>query len=260
MDKFYLIDAFTGDGAAGNPCAVVFVSDLSDTARLHEIAIVLNQPATTFLLKKEDGHYGVRWFAPESEIDLCGHGSLAATWLLAQQQPERTSFTLNYSKGSIVGTVVGDAVRIAGDTILSEEQEIPEHVQKGFKATVLSYHHNWNKPIVVLDDLAALKGLEVDWPVLESSDTFAYAVTAKDKGGKYDFQSRVILPHLKKREDQATGSAQMVLAPYWSKVLGKQAFNAFQCSERGGRMALAYDGSKVEITAQCRYRGMGELV
>jgi predicted PhzF superfamily epimerase YddE/YHI9 len=260
MDKFYLIDAFVGDGAKGNPCAVVFVDDLSDAVRLQEIAVVLNQPATTFLQPQEDGGYKVRWFAPESEIDLCGHGSLAAVWLLAQQQPERSEFSLTYSKGEIVGHYREGFVTIAGDAILSEEQGVPEHVRAGFKSEVLSYHHNWNKPIVVLKDVSSLEMLAIDWPALEASETVAYVLTAKDAHGPYDFQSRVILPHLKKREDQATGSAQMVLTPYWSTILNKQVFKAFQCSARGGRMDLSYRDGKVGITTQCRYRGMGELI
>lgn len=260
MHKYYLVDAFVGDSALGNPCAIVFMDNLGDDLLLQEIAITLNQPATTFLNDNKDGSYQVRWFAPESEIDLCGHGSVAAVWLINTLRAERNSVTLNYAKGQIWGSMVDDFVMITGDAILSEERSIPHYVQKGFSGQITAYHDNWNKPIVVLEKADDLRSLHCNWPILEAADTFAYVLTALDDSGQYDFLSRVILPHLSKREDQATGSAQLVLAPFWSKQLGQNNLKTFQVSERGGRMDLKMDGYMVEIHAQCRYRGMGELV
>ncbi|MEX2596259.1 MAG: PhzF family phenazine biosynthesis protein, partial [Salibacteraceae bacterium] len=85
-----------------------------------------------------------------------------------------------------------------------------------------------------------------------------YAATAPAKD--YDCVSRVLLPFITKLEDAATGSAHMVLAPYWCDRLGKNTIHAFQASERGGEMRCKIEGTEVELIANCSVFAKGELL
>lgn len=75
--KQFVVDAFTDRLFAGNPAAVcVLEAPLSD-ARMQAVAIENNLSETAFLEKRADGKFGLRWFTPGGEIDLCGHATLA---------------------------------------------------------------------------------------------------------------------------------------------------------------------------------------
>ncbi|MEZ4721725.1 MAG: PhzF family phenazine biosynthesis protein [Flavobacteriales bacterium] len=254
QDEFYLLNAFTGENAKGNPACVILLDDISDTDRLHKLARSFNQPATTFL-KKRDVGYDVRWFAPDAEIPLCGHGTVAATWLFTKILKQSGPIEFHYAGGVITGSESGDQVVIEGEAIQAEEQPIPEHVVKGFHGKAVGYWGSGEKNIVLLDSEESVRTMEPDWNALRGSRTFGYVITAQ--GSDYDCVSRVMLPYVSFLEDQATGSAHMLLAPYWSKRLNKSRLDAFQASERGGHMICEVDNDRVRLLATADQIGHG---
>ena len=52
-------------------------------------------------------------------------------------------------------------------------------------------------------------------------------------------------------EDPVTGSAHSVIVPYWAERLGRDAFSAWQASERGGRLSCRLDGDRVVLGGRC---------
>lgn len=246
INDCWWVNVFTGPNALGNQTAVVLLGSIDDTDRLHTMAKHINLPATTFLSKHKDG-YHIRWFAADAEIGLCGHGTVGATWVLSQ-------FGLNdipfyYNGGMLLGRMESGMVALNATAILATPSEVPEHVQRGFCGKVLSYHTSMDKQLVVLESEDAVRSMHPNWEALRTSDTFGYVITAQ--GVDYDCVSRVILPYVSFLEDQATGSAHMMLGPYWSQRLGKAEIQAYQASRRGGQMRVRVQDNQVTLLASC---------
>ena len=63
--------------------------------------------------------------------------------------------------------------------------------------------------------------------------------------------SRYFAPAKGVPEDPVTGGAHCMLAPYWSRRLGRTAFRAFQASRRGGEIVCRLIGGRVELEGGC---------
>ena len=79
--KQYVVDAFTDRLFSGNPAAVCIMDEWISDEQMLSIAKENNLSDTAFAVKEGDG-YRLRWFTPEAEIDLCGHATLAAGFII----------------------------------------------------------------------------------------------------------------------------------------------------------------------------------
>ena len=75
------VDAFTAEPFAGNPAAVCLLQAPRDAAWMQQVAAEMNLAETAFLERRNDG-FGLRWFTPTIEVDLCGHATLASAHVL----------------------------------------------------------------------------------------------------------------------------------------------------------------------------------
>jgi len=75
----------------------------------------------------------------------------------------------------------------------------------------------------------------------------------------YDFTSRFFAPADGIFEDPVTGSAHAALTPYWSNVLGKTDFVAYQASSRGGILKVRLAGDRVLIAGEMVVVATGDL-
>ena len=254
--EYYLVNAFTGENALGNQTCVLLLDDISDSKKLQSLAKDFNLPATTFLKKTGNG-YDIRWFSTDMEIGLCGHGTVAATWVLTKVLGESDKVEFKYAEGKIVGGVSDDFVQIESAAFENEQIVIPDHVQAGFSRKVRGYFKTANKDIVLLDSEKTVQTMKPNWKVLLRADTFGYVITADSE--KYDFVSRTILPFVSSQEDQATGSSHLMLTPFWAERLEKNNFHAFQSSDRGGDVLCELDGDMVRLKAKCHVFAQGAL-
>ena len=81
MHRLTVVDAFTARPFAGNPAAICLLSQPADEQWMRNIAVEMNLAETAFLMPEQDG-YRLRWLTPETEVDLCGHATLASAHLL----------------------------------------------------------------------------------------------------------------------------------------------------------------------------------
>ena len=77
----FQVDAFSKHIFTGNPAAVCPLKDWLPDTMLQNIAAVNNLAETAFF-KKQRKHYEIRWFTPITEVDLCGHATLASAHVL----------------------------------------------------------------------------------------------------------------------------------------------------------------------------------
>ena len=256
------VDAFTDAAFSGNPAAVALLNRERDDAFLQSLATEMNLSETAFPLLGPDGEWTLRWFTPATEVDLCGHATLATAHVLFDREivtGDRVSFStrsgplicLRVDEGIMMDFPAAPAQRCAPIDGLAEALGVPV-VDQGQSFDLLAQ----------LDDPAAVAELTPDLAAIATLDTRAVVVTAAgDIGdGGADFVSRVFGPRVGVPEDPVTGSAHCITGPWWAERLGRTQLRAHQVSARGGQLGVTMAGDRVELTGRAVTVMEGQLV
>ena len=245
----YQVDAFTNQTFEGNPAAVCPLKAWLPTEKMLAIAAENNLSETAFFVKKEEGAYDLRWFTPALEIDLCGHATLAAAFVIFEKLGHTQNRIDFHSKSGLLSVTKREEFLYLD--FPSRKPETPKEVPVSLAEGTA---FNGVKPISVLksrDYLVVFESekqiLEIvpDLRLLEQIDTLGIIITSK--GTNADFVSRFFAPRAGVNEDPVTGSAHCTLIPYWAEFLGKSVLTAYQLSERKGFVKCEMLGSRVKI-------------
>lgn len=260
MNNFLITSVFenASKGLLGNNAAVVELKHLISKDEMARIAADFNQPATTFLIKEKEGHYRSFWFAPDGEIDLCGHGSLAAAVFLREFHGINKAI-LHYQDGFIKVGYSEEAFHLWIEPIeVIDHLPNPEGLAEALGVEVHDYFSTSNKDIVLLKSEDDLRNMKPDFMALAKLPAFGYAVTAPGKD--VDFVSRTLVPKVQQLEDHATGSSHAILTPFWSERLMKSTMKALQLSPRGGDFTCEMHMNQVLLKGHARLWLKGELI
>lgn len=243
----YQVDAFADAAFTGNPAAVVPLEEWLPDETLLAIAAENNLAETAFFVRG-DGECELRWFTPAVEVDLCGHATLAAAFVLSTVvEPGRDRFVFTTRTAGTL-TVTRQGERYVLD--FPARPAVPVVPPPGLVAALggpePSAVLKARDLVVVYEDAGAVLALRPDLPRLAALDGFAVCVTAPGVGG-VDFVSRFFAPGQGIPEDPVTGSAHCTLIPYWAERLGKTVLSARQVSARGGNLACELAGDRVKI-------------
>ncbi len=258
MENFAIISAFSDieHGRLGNNAAVILSQNRLEKSEMSAIAFELQQPATTFLFPIKPGHYEVFWFAPDGEIDLCGHGSLAAAAFLNNFKSEEKA-VLHYEKGFIKVGYENNSHYLWIDPIeVIDHQKAPEGLESALGKEIHDYFTTANKHIVILKSEEDVQSMKPDFNALAKLEPFGYAVSAPAK--EVDFVSRTLVPKVQQLEDHATGSSHAVLVPFWAERLMKSEMESLQLSPRGGAFHSEIHMNKVLLKGQTRLIVQGQ--
>ncbi|PHR42625.1 MAG: phenazine biosynthesis PhzC/PhzF protein [Fluviicola sp.] len=252
--KFWLITVFSDrpNDILGNVSAVVQLDDEIENEKMQLIANDLNQPATTFIWEKDDT-WNIRWFAPDAEIPLCGHGTMAAVALfhsLGKSIP-----TIRYASGQVSGFTENDKIFSALNKGSFNVSPTPEGLEEALGVEIIEHYASSDKNIVVLKSEKELQEMQPNFDALRKLKPFGYAITAK--GDSVDFVSRTLVPKVQQLEDHATGSSHTVLVPFWSERLKKNKLSSQQLSRRGGKFECILDSDKVVLGGEYEIIGEG---
>ncbi len=245
----FQLDAFTERLFAGNPAAVVPLTQTLPEPLMLSIAAENNLSETAYILKRSPGRYDIRWFTPVTEARLCGHATLASAEVVFRfLEPglDEIRFASRHS-GELV-------VRRASRGML--ELDFPTYAVKIVKkgpvsdeavgARVLEWHGSANGAwIAVLENEETVRGLRPDLAALERAGAAlcVCSVGSRDSGGpSRDYVYRYFDPVDGIPEDPVTGSANCYLAPLFAARLGKREFRAAQLSRRGGELFVRLEG------------------
>ncbi len=257
--KIYQIDAFTDHIFGGNPAAVCILDDWLDTKVMQAIAQENNLAETAFIVQ-QNATYELRWFTPETEVDLCGHATLASAYVLYHYHGhlENTIRFYSHRSGELLvqkannNYMVMDfpsdkIVAIQGNTELNKAIGLtPERTIKGKTDYLLVYNSQ-----------EEIEQIEPNFTLLDKLDCRGVIVSAP--GDEVDFVSRFFAPQCGIPEDPVTGSAHTTMTPYWSKVFGKTEMTAKQLSKRGGDLVCEYLGERVKISGKAVPYLIGEI-
>ena len=245
--SLYQVDAFTSRVFGGNPAAVVPLSSWLDDATLQAIAAENNLSETAFFVGGS-GRYAIRWLTPQTEVDLCGHATLASAFVIfTRLEPGTDAVEFSSKGGTLRVTRAGDLLALDFPSRPARPVDLAGALQAALGARP--------KEVWAARDLMAVyetedevRELKPDLPLLSAFDSFAVLVTAP--GREADFVSRFFAPRQGVPEDPVTGSAHCTLVPYWAKRLGKSTLYARQVSARGGELFCEDKGDRVSIAGR----------
>lgn len=257
---FYLIDAFvTGHPFSGNPAAVVILEGLSEwpeEAWMQGVGMEFNQAETAFLLAESSGDYGLRWFTPKAEVDLCGHATMASTEaLFAHGTLASSGVTFHTKSGPLVCTIDQSVIGMDFPAKPFEPGNAPTDA---FEDAVY-WGNNKMDWMVELGSEAAVKNYRPDFRMIEELGMRGLIITAKSETKDLDYVCRFFAPQVGVPEDHVTGSAHCCLAPYWGAKLGLKRLAGLQASPRGGVVVATLRQDRVLLEGKCRVFGSGRL-
>lgn len=247
------VDAFIDGPFSGNPAAVVVLDGYPADSWMQAVAGELNLSETAFVVPVDDpdGDFRLRWFTPRTEVDICGHATLASAHCLFD---DGTVGPIRFLTRSGVLTVARSGDELTMD--FPVRPAVPIDVPAGL-AAALGTEPVWtglggtNDVLCELADEATVRALAPDVSALTWVDARGIIVTARaDDGRGYDFVSRFFAPRVGVAEDPVTGSAHTVLAPYWAEKIGRTALLGFQASRRGGRIGVEVLGDRVALSGR----------
>lgn len=239
------VDAFAGQPFTGNPAAVVVLESWLDDAVMQAVAAENNLSETAFLVKEADG-WRVRWFTPKVEVDLCGHATLAAGWVVLNRVENGDTITFASTSGPLTVSRAGDRLVLDFPSNAPRSTMFPDHIERILGKPVREVLATKDHLVCVLDSAEAVASLVPDLGGIATLSKWALIVTAPGEG-EVDFVSRFFAPRKGVAEDPVTGSAHCVLTPFWAKRLGKTAMEARQLSKRGGTLFVENCGDRIHI-------------
>jgi PhzF family phenazine biosynthesis protein len=250
--ELHLIDAFADGPFTGNPAAVVLLPTPRPEEWMQRVAMEMNQAETAFLLRQEGG-FSLRWFTPNSEVDLCGHATLAsAHYLWEANHLDRGSIARFHTRSGWLTAARRDDGSITLDfpAIASHAAESPPDMAAALGAEPREVLRGSFDLLCVMNDAATVRALRPDLAAIARWDTRGVLVTAPGDVPGIDFVSRCFFPALGVPEDPVTGSAHCALAPYWRGILGRDEVVGFQASARGGTVRGTVAGDRVHLTGR----------
>ena len=253
---FFQVDAFADRPLTGNPAAVLPLERWLDDAVMQAIAAENNLSETAFTIPSEtdDADFHLRWFTPTSEVDLCGHATIAAGHALI------TGNALRFATRAGILVVSRRDGRLELDLPVPALREVNEPELN--RALGIAESSAWladgcnDAAIIELADEAAVRAVEPDFVALRGVHRMA-VLTAR--GQTEDVVSRVFVPYLGIDEDPVTGSAHAALVPYWTERLGRNEFTALQASKRTGILHCRLEGDRAVLGGHCHTVIVGQF-
>lgn len=264
--RLYQLDAFTDRLFAGNPAAVVPLTEWLPDERMQQIAAENNLAETAFYVRTgDDAHYHIRWFTPTVEVDLCGHATLATAHVVfyLEETPDSDEIFFDSRSGPLK-VCRGETNWLTLDFPIDVVQRAnvqPPALLTSLGEKPLAVFRGKTDYMVVYETQSQVEALTPDFREMATVPARGIIATAPanaDSG--VDFVSRFFGPQSGGDEDPVTGSAHTTLVPYWAEKLGKNELTARQLSARGGYLKCTLNGDRVDISGQVQVYMRGEIL
>jgi len=257
--NYYIADAFADRQFSGNPAGVCILEEPLPEDLMQHIANENNLAETAFVVPREDGDCDLRWFTPVTEIDLCGHATLASAFILHEMLGAGKAVYRFHTQSGLLEVTPKENNLYEMDFPAwpLRQVEVTEQMRQAIGCGILEAHLARDL-ILLLEDEAAVQNLRPDLRAVAAlPEAFGVAVTAK--GVSCDFVSRFFAPGEGIPEDHVTGSLHCMLIPFWAARLGKDVLTARQLSPRGGTLYCGNHGERVKMAGRARLYLKGEI-
>lgn len=258
--KIFQVDAFSKELYGGNPAAVCVLNSWLTDSQMQQIATENNLAETAFVVKTGFEEYAIRWFTPVVEVDLCGHATLASSFVLFryyEQESDRLAF--HSIRSGLLGVSKDDDLLTLDFPIdVCRPSAISTELIEGIGFAPVEVFQGKTDLMLVLESEEQVLSMRPNFVKIASAAGIR-GVIVTAPGDKVDFVSRFFAPQAGIPEDPVTGSAHTTLTPYWAKRLGKDRLEAIQLSERRGHLTCQLKGERVEISGNAVLYMAGEI-
>lgn len=256
--KQYIVDAFTDKPFAGNPAAVCVMDKWPAETSMMKLAMENNLSETAFIVKEETG-YHLRWFTPSTEVELCGHATLASSFVILNFfEPESKSVSFNTLSGVLTVHRSGELYEMDFPTYTLKEIPVTDDMERAFGIRPVKAVLGLDL-ICVFETEDQVRNMEPDQALLKTIEGRIQNATAE--GSDSDCVSRSFCPKVAIPEDPVCGSAHCQIADYWSQVLGKKSIKAYQASKRGGYLYCELrNNGRISISGKAALVAVSEIV
>lgn len=250
MLRLYQIDAFTSKLFHGNPAGVCPLEAWLPDHLMQNIAMENNLAETAFYVR-QGNRFRIRWFTPAVEVDLCGHATLAAAYVIFHYDHlSENAIEFDSRSGVLRVRREGDLLTLDFPADPLRPADPPAGMAEALGARPREVYRGKTDILAVFEAQADIESMNPDFGKLAAVDARGIIVTAR--GSEVDFVSRFFAPQVGVNEDPVTGSAHTSLTPYWSARLGKTEMDALQVSKRRGWLHVRLNGDRVEISGRAR--------
>jgi PhzF family phenazine biosynthesis protein len=259
--RFTQVDAFTDRPFAGNPAAICLLAEPREETWMRLVAREMNLPQTAYLLRRTDG-FDLRWFTPTTEVELCGHATLASAHVLWESGDLAVDAPARFHTRSGVLTATrdeGGRIWLDFPALPAEPAELPAGLARALGAAPVRAWRNRFDLLVELESETAVRELRPDLTLVAEIPVRGVVVTAASSGSGRDFVTRFFAPQIGIPEDPVTGSAHCTLGPLWGGRLGRPELVGEQVSPRGGVIWVRLVGDRVHLGGRAITVLHGEL-
>lgn len=256
----FVVDAFAHAPFGGNPAAVCLLEAEAEPEWMQSVAAEMNLSETAFVVPA-GAEFGLRWFTPEVEVDLCGHATLASAHVLWEGWvPERVPVRFRTRSGVLSCTRVDDLIELDLPADVPVPMDVSPALTDALGVAVTEAAVSRVGKVLALTDADAVRTLEPDFGAIARLDATGVIVTAAADVATLDFVSRYFAPGVGIDEDPVTGAAHCALAPFWAERLGRDELVGYQASKRGGTVRCRVAGERVVLGGHAVTVTRGELV
>ena len=253
---YFEVDAFTDRRFSGNPAGVCLLPNALPDATLQCIAAENNLAETSFVVARAE-EFDLRWFTPTVEVDLCGHATLAAAFVIIREVcRNKNTVRFHTRSGALSVTRNGDILTLDFPSRPPAKCDAPDALIRGLDQRPVEVFKSRDY-LAVFNSESEVRSLSPDFALLKTLDCLGIIATAP--GADCDFVSRFFAPGAGIAEDPATGSSHCTLIPYWAARLGKTRLHARQVSPRGGEFFCQLAGERVQIGGKAVQYLCGEI-
>ncbi|TVL89891.1 PhzF family phenazine biosynthesis protein [Streptomyces sp. SAJ15] len=269
--RLRIVDAFTDRPFSGNPAGVLLLDrdSFPDDSWMRQVAAEVNLSETAFahpLPAGGEADWALRWFTPTTEVDMCGHATLATAHVLRATGAADGTVRFATRGGVLSAAPAADgAITLDFPTSALTPVDAPEGLAEALGAKPLGVHdtsEHIGDLLVELADERSVRELAPDIRAIGRASRRGVIATAPaaDPARGYDYVSRCFFPNVGIDEDPVTGSAHTALAPFWSARLGREELTGLQASARGGLVRTALRGDRTLLSGLATTVIDGELL
>ena len=254
----YIVDAFADRVFEGNPAAVCVLDRWPEEDRMMRITRENNLSETAFAVPEGEG-YRLRWFTPSGEIDLCGHATLAAAFVITEFiSPGLDVVLFDTLSGRLTVRKRGELLEMDFPAYQLKRLEVTDQITEALGARPSEV---WRARdlLCVFEDPETVIRLEPDQEKLKELKGALMQVTAPGSG-ELDCVSRSFAPKMGVPEDPVCGSGHCHIIPYWAARTGRREFTARQASPRGGTLYCRLEGDRVILAGRAALYARCELM
>ncbi len=256
--KQYIVDAFTDKPFSGNPAAVCVMDSWPSEESMMKLAMENNLSETAFIVR-EDAGYHLRWFTPGTEVELCGHATLASSFvILNYYEPDSDVVQFNTLSGVLTVRRNGSLYKMDFPTYDLSEIPVTDAMEAAFGIRPVKAVLGLDL-ICVFETEEQVRSMHPDQELLKGIEGRIQNATAAGKDT--DCVSRSFCPKLAIAEDPVCGSAHCKIADYWSGVLGKKKIQAYQASKRGGYLYCEMlENGRISISGKAALVAISDII